>query len=134
MIIQFQMQALKADDRLRQQVEADLQEINRLMAVASAHVTLRWQREIAPPCQAAATLAVPGPDIHAAARDYTWPAAWRKVLMRLREQMLERQLRQTSRRKGEPRIHHPASPKAGLKTSSKRAKTPGVGLKQTNSK
>jgi ribosome-associated translation inhibitor RaiA len=130
MTIQFQMQELEAENQLRQQVEADLQEINRMMAVASAHVTLRWQREIAPPCQVAVTLTMPGPDIHAAARDYTWPAAWRKVLMRLREQVLERRLRQASRRKGESRDNHPASPRAGLKTSGNKRKKPGDGLQQ----
>jgi ribosome-associated translation inhibitor RaiA len=130
MIIQFQMQEVNVDDQLRQQVEADLHEINRLMAIATADVTLRWQQEIAPPCQAAVTLTVPGPDIHAAARDYTWPAAWRKVLMRLREQVLERRLRQTSRRKGEPRDNHLASPRAGLKTSGNKPKKPGDGHQQ----
>jgi ribosome-associated translation inhibitor RaiA len=131
MTIQFHMQKLKADDQLRQQVEADLQEISRKMAVASADVMLRWQREIAPPCQAAVTLTVPGPDIHAAARDYTWPAAWRKVMMRLREQVLERQLRQTSRRKGEPL---PANQKPGLKTSTHQPEAPGIGLQQPKTK
>lgn len=91
MTIHFQMQELKADDRLRQQVEADLQEINRVMAVVSARVTLQQQRDVSPPCQAMVTLSVTGPDICAAARDYTWPATWRKAVARLREQMAQRQ-------------------------------------------
>lgn len=91
MTIHFQMQELKADDRLRHQVEADLQEINRVMAVASARVTLQQQCDVSPPCQAMVTLSVTGPDICAAARDYTWLAAWRKAVTRLREQMAERQ-------------------------------------------
>jgi hypothetical protein len=91
MTIHFQMQELEADDRLRQQVEADLQEINRVMPVASARVTLQQQCDVSPPCQAMVTLSVAGPDLCAAARDYNWPAAWCKAVARLREQIAERQ-------------------------------------------
>jgi CBS-domain-containing membrane protein len=74
-------------------VAADVEDLNSLIAVASAHVALQRQREVTPPFQAVAMLAVPGPDIHAAARDHTWPAAWRKVVTPLREQMEERRSR-----------------------------------------
>ena len=91
---------------------ADLEDLNRLVALASAHVALECQREVTPPYQAAATLAVPGPDIHAAARDHTWPAAWQKVVTRLREQIEERRSQPTARRKGQPHIHNPADRRA----------------------
>lgn len=58
-------------------------------------------------------LAVSGPDICAGARGYTWPAAWRKVVTRLREQIVERRGRQTALQKGRPRIPTPLSHKAG---------------------
>lgn len=75
---------------MRQQVEADLQAINRMMAVASAQVKLQHQSDVSPPWQAVVTLSGTCPDIHAAARDYTWLAAWGKVVARLREQIAQR--------------------------------------------
>lgn len=118
MTIKLQIRELKDDAQLRQQVQADLDELSQLMVVTSAHVALHCQSEIAPPCQATVMLAVPGPDIHAAARDYTWSAAWRKVVTRLREQIVERKQRQSARQKGELRGHLPASHKTGPKTAS----------------
>jgi hypothetical protein len=118
MTIQFQIRGMKDDDLLRRQLEADLEGLNRLVAVASARVALQRQRKVTPPFQAVAMLGVPGPDIHAAARDYTWSAAWRKVVTRLREQIEERRNRQTARQKGQPRIHTPNSHQAGAKAAS----------------
>lgn len=110
MKIQFQIRELKDNDRLRRQLVADLEDLNRLMAVASAHVALQRQAGITPPCQAVVMLVVPGPDIHAAARDYTWPAAWRKVVTRLREQMEERRSRPTALAKKASRASCPDPP------------------------
>jgi len=111
MTLKLQIRELKDDAQLRQQVQADLDELSQLIAITSAHVALHCQGEIAPPCQATVMLEVPGPDIHAAARDYTWPAAWRKVVTRLREQILERKSRQVARQKGEARVHTPTGHK-----------------------
>ncbi len=94
MNIQFQIRELKDNNRLRRQLAADLEDLNRLIAVTAARVALQRQAGITPPCQAVVMLAVPGPHIHAAARDYTWPATWRKVVTRLREQINERRRRQ----------------------------------------
>lgn len=91
MTVHFQNPELPAEDSLRQQVEADLQAINGVMAVTSAQVKLQHQSDVSPPCQAMVTLSGTCPDIHAAARDYTWPAAWGKVVTRLREQIAQRQ-------------------------------------------
>jgi ribosome-associated translation inhibitor RaiA len=118
MTIQMQIRELKDDAQLRQQVQADLDGLSQLIAVTSAHVALHCQWEIAPPCQATVMLAVSGPDIHAAARDYTWPAAWRKVVTRLREQIVERKNRQSARQKGESRVHTPTSLKTRSRTAS----------------
>ena len=92
---------------MRRELGTNLEDLNRLIAGASAHVALERQREVMPPYQAAIMLAVPGPDIHAAARDHTWPAAWWTVVTRLRQQIEERQSRQSTRQKGQPRIHSP---------------------------
>jgi hypothetical protein len=102
MMLQLQLCGFKDNAELRRQVQADLETLNGPLAVASAHITLQHQPEATPPCQALATLAVPGPDIHAAARDHTWPVTWRKVVRRLREQMEERC--QTARLRNQPRV------------------------------
>jgi ribosome-associated translation inhibitor RaiA len=111
MIIKFHIRDLKDDAQLRNTVQADLEKLSQLIDVTSAHVELHCQREITPPCQATVMLAVPGPDIHAAARDYAWPVAWHKVVTRLREQIAARKNRQSSRQKGEPRVHTPTGRK-----------------------
>jgi len=112
MTIQFQIRGMKDEEGLRRQVGADLEALNCLMAVASAHVALQRQHEVTPAYQAVAMLAVSGPDIHAAARDHTWPAAWQKVVARLREQIEERRSRQTARQKGQPDLHRPTGRRA----------------------
>lgn len=112
MTLQFQIRELKDDDGMRRQLEADLEDLNRLMPVASAHIALERQRDSTPPYQAVVMLAVPGPDIHAAARDHTWLAAWRKVVTRLREQIEERRNQQTARKKSQPRVHSAAGRRA----------------------
>ena len=109
MTVQFQIRGMRDDEDLRRQVETDLGELRGLIEVTAAHVALHFQREVTPACQAVAMLAVSGPDIHAAARDHTWPAAWRKVLSRLREQMEERLRRKKARRQGEPQVLGPPS-------------------------
>ena len=108
---------MKDEDGLRRQVEADLETLNRLLAVASAQVGLQHEREVTPAYQAVAMLAVSGPDIHAAARDHTWPAAWQKVVARLREQMEQRRSRQTARQKGQPHLHRPTEPPGEVTTA-----------------
>ena len=112
MTIQFIILGMKNEERLRRQVEADLEDLNGMLGVASADVGLRHEREVTPAYQAVATLAVPGPDIHAAARDHTWPAAWQKVVARLREQIERRRSRQTARPMGPPQIHSPSDRRA----------------------
>jgi ribosome-associated translation inhibitor RaiA len=112
MTIQFQIRGVKDDDGIRRQVEADLKNLDRLLAVASAQVGLQHERQVTPAFQAVAMLTVSGPDIHAAARDHTWPAAWRKVVDRLREQMEQRRSRQTARRKGPPHLRRPTGRRA----------------------
>ncbi len=112
MRIQFDIRGMNDEDGLRRQVEADLKALNRHLAVASAQVGLQHEREVTPAYQAVAALAVSGPDIHAAARDHTWPAAWQKVVARLRAQIEHRRSRQTARPKGPPQIHSPSGRRA----------------------
>lgn len=97
MNIEFHILGLKAHDRLRNQLASDLHDLNDLIPIAHADITLVRQRDSTPPFQSVVLLGVPGPDIHAAARDHTWPAAWRKVIARLRQQMEDRRSRQEAR-------------------------------------
>jgi len=115
MKVEFHIAGLKADDELRSQLESALQGLNDLIPIANAQISLQRQHEVTPAYQAVAMLAVPGPDIHAAARDHTWPAAWQKVVARLREQIEERRSRQTARKKSQPHIHSPAIGQTGGK-------------------
>ena len=100
MKIEFHILGLKADDQLRNQLASDLHDLNDLIPIAYADISLARQRDSTPPFQAVVVLGVPGPDIHAAARDHTWPAAWLKVVARLRQQMEDRQSRQQARQRG----------------------------------
>lgn len=112
MTIEFQLREIKDEAALRRQVEADLAALGGMVAVTSAQVGLRYEHEVTPAYQAVAMLAVPGPDIHAAARDHTWRAAWQKALARLREQIEQRRSRQTARQKGQPASRTPADRRA----------------------
>ena len=117
MVIQFQIRELEDEDQVRQQVVADVKNLNRLIAVVSARVALQCQRPVTPPYQAVAMLRVAGPDIRAAARDHTWPAAWRKVVTRLREQMEQRRSCQRARSESPPDTHNTANQRTKVKTT-----------------
>jgi ribosomal subunit interface protein len=80
-------------------VEAQLNRLQNLVAIASAQVTLEWQREFNPPFRVQAHLAVPGPDFHAEARDHTVQAALLKVAKNLERQIRGRKCRRADRRK-----------------------------------
>ncbi len=112
MTIQFEIRGIKGGDKLRRQVAADLGDLGALIEVTGAHVALQCQREVTPAYQAVATLAVIGPAVHAAARDHTWPAAWRKVITRLREQMEERQRLHKARHESPAPARGPAGNRA----------------------
>jgi ribosome-associated translation inhibitor RaiA len=80
-------------------VESQIQKLQGLASIASARVTLEWQREFAPAFRVRAQLEIPGPDLHAEARDHTLPAALLKVARELERQIRSRQSRRAGRRK-----------------------------------
>jgi len=108
MEIDFLILGMDSDDDLRRRMASDLLALTHLVPVQHAHISLERQHAATPPFQAAAMLVVPGPDIHVAARDHTWHAAWQKLLERLREQIELRQSRQTKRKKSQPRRQRPS--------------------------
>lgn len=113
MTIEFQLQGIRDSSEIRRQVESDLEHLGRLSPVASASVAFQCQREVTPPFQAVAVLTVRGTDIAAAARDYAWPAAWRKVVARLRQQLEGRQNRRTISETRKRCVNKPACRRAG---------------------
>ncbi len=79
-------------------VENQLKQLQHLAAIASARVTLEWQREFKPAFRVEAQLEVPGPDFHAEARDNTFQAALLKVVKDLERQIRSRKNRRADRR------------------------------------
>jgi ribosome-associated translation inhibitor RaiA len=100
MKIQYQLRGLKPRAVADRPLDQHLEHLDRLIAISSAQVVLEHQWHAAPPFCASVELAVPGPDIHAAARDHTLEAAVLKVVRRLEEQIEARRNRQQLRLKG----------------------------------
>jgi ribosome-associated translation inhibitor RaiA len=99
MEIQYQLRGLKPRAVADRPLDKHLEYLQHLLPIGAARVTLEHQREAAPPFSVSVELAVPGPDIHAAARDHTLQAAVLKVAQRLEEQIEERKARQQLRLK-----------------------------------
>ena len=77
----------------QQLVEAKLKKLQNIAAIATAQVTLEWQRDAKPPFRVLTHLEVPGPDFHAEANDHTLPAALVKVIKSLEKQIRSRKQR-----------------------------------------
>ena len=99
MKIQFRIRGLNANASLRTWLEQQLERLHRLIPVSAAEVVLEHQRDAAPAFRAFVHLAVPGPDIHAAARDHTIQAAWLKVIKNLTKQIERRKTRHLEKRR-----------------------------------
>ena len=99
MNIQFRIHGHNADASLRAWLEQQLEKLQNLIPITSAEVVLEHRRDTAPAFDAHVHLAVPGPDIHAAARDHTLEAAWLKVLKNLKKQIERRKTKQVTRAK-----------------------------------
>ena len=72
------------------QVQERLNCLQKLTTIESARVTLERHREEAPSFRVQVVLAVPGPDYHADAADFTLAAALRKAVGSLKRQILAR--------------------------------------------
>ena len=100
MKIQFRIRGFNANANLRGWLQKQLERLHSLIPVSNAEVVLERERDSAPAFRAHVHLAVPGPDIHAAARDHTLQAVWLKVTKNLRQQIERRQLRKEAKVKG----------------------------------
>jgi nucleotide-binding universal stress UspA family protein/ribosome-associated translation inhibitor RaiA len=99
MKIQYLLRGLPPRVVTDRPLDPHLERLDRLIAIDSAQVMLEHQPNAAPAFCASVDLAVPGPDIHAAARDHTLEAAVLKVARRLEDQIESRKNRQQLRLK-----------------------------------
>jgi ribosome-associated translation inhibitor RaiA len=96
-------------------VENSLRKLQNVAAIASAQVTLEWQRGVKPPFRVLTDLEVPGPDFHAEASDHTLPAALVKVVRSLEKQIRSRKNRRANKWKTNVRLGlNPARTSSGL--------------------
>lgn len=99
MKIEFQIRGLNANANFRAWLEKQLEHLRKLIPVSIARVELEREQHSAPAFRVQVHLAVPGPDIHAAARDHTLEAVWLKVAKNLRQQIERRKTKQLTRAK-----------------------------------
>lgn len=99
MNIQYQLRGLPPRSVAERPLDGALEALEQSIPISSARVLLEHQPNAAPAFCVSVELAVPGPDIHAAARDHTLEAAILKAIRRLEEQILGRQSRQQRRPK-----------------------------------
>ncbi len=85
-------------------VEAQLRKLESLATIGSAQVTLERQHEARPAFRVLTLLEVPGPDVHAEARDHTLQAALLKVVKDLERQIRARNNQRTERWKRKLRL------------------------------
>ena len=98
--LQVQLRGMRNSGGLDLLIEESLNALRRLIPISTARVVLEQQRDTTPAYRVFAHLAVPGPDIHATARDHTLVAAWRKLAGNLKKQFQRRTTRQQLRLKG----------------------------------
>ena len=98
-LLNIQCHSLGLDNnrRLREMMQPHLARMQGLILIHSAVVVLEHQWNGDPRFAARVHLAVPGPDIHAEAREHTLQAAWRKVCESLEKQIERRKSKQALR-------------------------------------
>lgn len=109
---QFLTRGLSVSASSRSLLEQSLGRLQNLISITAAAVVLEHTRDHAPAFRAFVLLAVPGPDIHAEARDHTLEATWLKVITSLRRQIEQRKARQQARVKEPGRLRAPSSGRA----------------------
>jgi ribosome-associated translation inhibitor RaiA len=97
MKVQFHIRGLNVKNSSRRWFEQAIERLQNLISITRAAVVLERWREAAPAFRASVLLAVPGPDIHAEARDYTLTATWLKVTTALLKQIKQRKAKQLAR-------------------------------------
>ena len=101
---QFHIRGLKESAGLRHQLQTPLEQLEGDIPISAAVVVVEHDSNNAPAFRAYALIAVPGPDIHADARDCTLDAVWLKVTSALRKQIQQRRWRREARAKSNGRL------------------------------
>jgi ribosome-associated translation inhibitor RaiA len=99
MEVQYQRRGLNQQAVTERLMLQSLKQLDQIIPISTALVVLEHQPNASPPFSASVEMAVPGPDIHAAARDHTLKAAVLKVVRRLEEQVEARKHHQELRLK-----------------------------------
>ena len=99
MKLRVQARGMRNNGGLDLLIAQSLNALRRLIPISNARVVLEQQRDTSPVYRVFAHLAVPGPDVHAAASDHTLLAAWRKLAENLTRQFQLRTARQQLRLK-----------------------------------
>jgi len=107
MQIQYQLHGLDQHAVTERLIEQHLKQMDQIIPISTALVVLEHQPNASPPFCASVEMAVPGTDIHAAARDHTLQAVVLKVVRRLEDQVEARKHHQ------EPRLKRREHPRAG---------------------
>ena len=113
MNINLRYRGLNAHATWQSLVDEQLDRLQGLTHIESAQVVLERQREIKPAFRVHMLLAVPGPDIHAAATDHTLYAALLKVTKSLLRQIEHRKSRQAARLKSNQQMGFLPNHRAG---------------------
>jgi len=101
---QFHIRGLKENSSLRHRLQEPLEQLEGDIPISAAVVVVEYDSSNAPAFRAYALIAVPGPDIHADARDCTLEAVWLKVTSALRKQIQQRRCRREARVKSNGRF------------------------------
>ena len=107
MKIQFHIRGLKDNAEIRHRLQLTIARLEERVSISAAAVVVERELNKAPAFRAFALLAVPGPDLHAEARDHTLEAAWLKVGAALRRQIERRRGRQGSVQRRHNRVRVP---------------------------
>jgi ribosome-associated translation inhibitor RaiA len=110
---QFIIRGLRVSAGTRSWLEQRLEGLQSLIPITTAAVVLEHRGDLTPAFRTFVLLAVPGPDIHAEARDYTLEATWLKVLTLLRKQIERRKTRQLARAKQPGDLRRPVMRRVG---------------------
>ena len=97
MRIQFHIRGVNITSRTCNTLGESLERLQRLIPISAAAIVLEHRWDSAPTFRAFVLLAVPGPDIHAEARENTLAVAWFRVIAALRRQIQRRKARELSR-------------------------------------
>jgi ribosome-associated translation inhibitor RaiA len=109
MNLQVRLRGMRNCGGLDLLIEESLNALRSLIPISAARVVLEQQHDTTPAYRVFAHLAVPGPDIHAAARDHTLLAAWHKLAGNLKKQFRRRTAQQQLRLKGQGQCRTVAS-------------------------